>query len=61
MARNLLADFEGDDDVDDVIRALWECEAAARRWHMREAIESGRIKMPQIEDFDDTYANVFED
>ena len=59
--RDILADVEGDDDIDELIRALWVCEAAARRWHMREAVESGRIKMPVIEDFDDSASDVFDE
>ncbi len=61
MTRNLLVDLEGDDDVDELVRALWVCEAAARRWHMREAIESGHIEMPKIEEFDETGTNSFEE
>ena len=56
--RDLLVDLDGDDDIDELIRALWVCEAAARRWHMQLALDTGRIKMPPIEDFDDRPAAI---
>ena len=59
--REILVDLDSDDDIDEVMRALWVCEAAARRWHMREAVESGRIKMPTIEDFDDASSDFFDE
>lgn len=58
---DLLVDLEKDDDVEEVINAIGRCEAAARRWHMREAVKSGHIDMPAIEEFDDAKANVFDD
>lgn len=61
MTRNLLVEFEGNEDIDELVQALWVCEAAARRWHMREAIESGHIEMPVIEDFDELSTNNFKD
>lgn len=61
IARKLLVDIEQDDDVQDVINALGRCEVAARRWHMREAVESGHISMPAIEEFDEAQTNVFDE
>lgn len=60
--RKILSTLKADDDdVFEVIQALGMGEAAARRWHMREAIESGQIRMPVIEDYDDTLVDVFEE
>ena len=59
--RNMLTELQADDDVHEVITALGMCEAAARRWHMREAVDGGKIPMPVIEDYDETCADMFDE
>lgn len=61
IAQKRLAEFEGEDGVDELIRALGVCEVAARRWHMQEATKNGLIKMPDIEPFQEECADVFDD
>ena len=61
MARRNLERIRGDADVDELIRALGVCELAARRLHMREAIEVGLIDMPEIKEFDEAKTDSFDD
>lgn len=46
--------------VGEIIHHLRSAEVVARRWHMIEAIRSGLIEMPPLEDFDDADADAFD-